>query len=97
MAAVICTIEIDQSAITGAPNFPRSVEWWRRLLPVWFSEPRWWEKPDADLTKSKVNIDEDSGAVVVEAQNKKHAAAMVAYLRTGVLARYIPESAIRLT
>ncbi|EWM19644.1 hypothetical protein KUTG_09948 [Kutzneria sp. 744] len=33
--------------------------------------------------------------VVVEAQNKRHASSIVAYLRSGVLARYIPESAIQ--
>lgn len=95
MAADIYTIEIDQSAITRAPDFPRSTEWWRRFLPVWFSEPRWWENSDADLTNGKVNVDEDSGVVVVEAQNRKHASSIVTYLRTGVLARYIPESAIK--
>jgi hypothetical protein len=90
------TITIDQSAIT-APNFPRSLDWWRHYLPIWFTHPQWWTRNYADLVNDNVTVDEETGRVVIRAENRHRAGQILWFFSRHVIRKFLryPDAAIQ--
>jgi hypothetical protein len=92
------TVTIDQSAIT-APNFPRSVNWWRGYLPIWFTHREDWKQNYADLVNDSITVDDSTRLVSVRVEDRHRADQIFRYLSSmSAFRRHMdnPDAAIRL-
>lgn len=80
----IAYVVIDQTNI-DAPDFPRPASWWQGHLPLWFAVPRWWRTPREEWDLSVITVELGTNAVVVPAEDLKHAREMARSLARSVI------------